>query len=174
MSDSLDSTSVSFLGFLLIQQASFFFIFFLIPFLILFLIQDLGSKDMLREKIFFICQVIRIGGMDQRESGDTMQRAKSIHSSKKFSDGIRRPFGVVAMDITEVITERTMYDLDHQFQVPFLPCEEKDSIESIVKKFVNMKMGDTLTTKFKDQGLWVSMKMLHGNVKQLDGGKCYR
>lgn len=122
---------------------------------------------MLREKIFFVCQVIRIGGLNSKESGDTIQRSKSLHSSKKFSDGIRRPFGVAAMEITDIITERTIPDPDEQFQIPFIPCEEKDSIESIIKKFVNIKMSDTLTTKFKDQCLWVSMKMLHGGLKQL-------
>lgn len=130
-------------------------------------LQDLGTKDMLREKIFFICQVIRIGGMDTKESGDTMQRAKSLHASKKVSGGIRRPFGVAAMEITDFINEKTIPDSEDQFQIPFLPCEEKDSIESITKKFINMKMSDTLTTKFKDQGLWVSMKLLHGGLKQL-------
>lgn len=122
---------------------------------------------MSRGKILFICQVVRIGGMDAKESGDTMHRAKSIHSSKKFAEGIRRPFGVAAMEITDIITEKTIPGLEEQFQIPFLPCEEKDSIEAIIKKFVNIKMSDTLTSKFKDQGLWVSMKMLHGGLKKL-------
>ena len=45
--------------------------------------QDLGQQDAAREKVFLLCQVIRIGKMDNKESGN-----------KKQTLGLRRPFGV--------------------------------------------------------------------------------
>ena len=45
--------------------------------------QDLGSKDLKRERLFLVCQIIRVGRMDLRES-----------LSRKLSTGLRRPFGI--------------------------------------------------------------------------------
>ncbi|NWH62058.1 DOCK2 protein, partial [Geococcyx californianus] len=44
---------------------------------------DLGSKDLKRERLFLVCQIIRVGRMDLRES-----------HSRKLSTGLRRPFGI--------------------------------------------------------------------------------
>lgn len=45
--------------------------------------QDLGSKDLKRERLFLVCQIIRVGRMDLRET-----------LSRKLSTGLRRPFGI--------------------------------------------------------------------------------
>lgn len=45
--------------------------------------QDLGNKDLNREKIYLICQIVRVGRMDLKES-----------HSKKCTMGLRRPCGV--------------------------------------------------------------------------------
>lgn len=45
--------------------------------------QDLGSKDLKRERLFLVCQIIRVGRMDLRET-----------YSRKLSTGLRRPFGI--------------------------------------------------------------------------------
>ncbi|NWH81015.1 DOCK2 protein, partial [Piaya cayana] len=44
---------------------------------------DLGSNDLKREQLFLVCQIIRVGRMDLRES-----------FSRKLSTGLRRPFGI--------------------------------------------------------------------------------
>lgn len=44
---------------------------------------DLGLRDLDREKIALVCQVIRIGCMDLKDT-----------DNKKQTRGIRRPFGV--------------------------------------------------------------------------------
>uniref|UniRef100_A0A663FID1 Dedicator of cytokinesis 2 n=1 Tax=Aquila chrysaetos chrysaetos TaxID=223781 RepID=A0A663FID1_AQUCH len=44
---------------------------------------DLGSKDLKRERLFLVCQIIRVGRMDLRET-----------YSRKLSTGLRRPFGI--------------------------------------------------------------------------------
>lgn len=48
-----------------------------------FVQQDLGNKDLSREKIYLICQIVRVGRMDLKEA-----------NNKKFTQGLRRPFGV--------------------------------------------------------------------------------
>lgn len=45
--------------------------------------QDLGSKDLKRERLFLVCQIIRVGRMDRRDT-----------YSRKLSMGLRRPFGI--------------------------------------------------------------------------------
>uniref|UniRef100_A0A8B9FXU8 Dedicator of cytokinesis 2 n=1 Tax=Amazona collaria TaxID=241587 RepID=A0A8B9FXU8_9PSIT len=73
---------------------------------------DLGNKDLSRDKIYLVCQIVRVGRMDLRDS-----------NSKKYTQGLRRPFGVAVMDITDII-------------------------------------------KGKAEGLWVTVKMLVGDVVQ--------
>uniref|UniRef100_A0A8D2PTH8 Dedicator of cytokinesis 2 n=1 Tax=Zosterops lateralis melanops TaxID=1220523 RepID=A0A8D2PTH8_ZOSLA len=73
---------------------------------------DLGNKDLSRDKIYLVCQIVRVGKMDLRDS-----------NSKKYTQGLRRPFGVAVMDITDII-------------------------------------------KGKSESLWVTVKMLVGDVIQ--------
>uniref|UniRef100_A0A8C8S564 Dedicator of cytokinesis 2 n=1 Tax=Pelusios castaneus TaxID=367368 RepID=A0A8C8S564_9SAUR len=74
---------------------------------------DLGNKDLNRDKVYLICQIVRVGRMDLRES-----------NIKKCTQGLRRPFGVAVMDITDII-------------------------------------------KGKAESLWVTMKMLVGDMSQI-------
>lgn len=46
-------------------------------------VQDLGSEDLKREKISFVCQIVRVGRMELRDN-----------NTKKLTSGLRRPFGV--------------------------------------------------------------------------------
>lgn len=46
-------------------------------------LQDLGSEDLKREKISFVCQIVRVGRMELRDN-----------NTKKLTSGLRRPFGV--------------------------------------------------------------------------------
>lgn len=48
-----------------------------------FAAQDLGSEDLKREKISFVCQIVRVGRMELRDN-----------NTKKLTSGLRRPFGV--------------------------------------------------------------------------------
>lgn len=53
--------------------------------------QDLGSEDLKREKISFVCQIVRVGRMELRDN-----------NTKKLTSGLRRPFGVAGKaDYTE-------------------------------------------------------------------------
>uniref|UniRef100_A0A8C3JVT3 Dedicator of cytokinesis 2 n=1 Tax=Calidris pygmaea TaxID=425635 RepID=A0A8C3JVT3_9CHAR len=88
---------------------------------------DLGNKDLSRDKIYLVCQIVRVGTMDLRDS-----------NSKKYTQGLRRPFGVAVMDITDIIKG---------------------------KIFIFLTM-NVIYFFFLLTGLWVTVKMLVGDVIQ--------
>ncbi|TKS88154.1 Dedicator of cytokinesis protein 1 180 kDa protein downstream of CRK [Collichthys lucidus] len=77
---------------------------------------DLGSEDLKREKISFVCQIVRVGRMELRDN-----------NTKKLTSGLRRPFGVAVMDVTDIITGK-MDDEDKQHFIPFQPLALDDAI----------------------------------------------
>uniref|UniRef100_A0A8V0XT84 DOCKER domain-containing protein n=1 Tax=Gallus gallus TaxID=9031 RepID=A0A8V0XT84_CHICK len=101
---------------------------------------DLGSKDLKRERLFLVCQIIRVGRMDLRET-----------LSRKLSTGLRRPFGISVMDITDITKGKCESDEDKQHFIParLVPA-----------------MGLTSLTLFPT-GFWVSLKMLWGDLNQV-------
>ncbi|XP_019739690.1 dedicator of cytokinesis 2 isoform X1 [Hippocampus comes] len=111
---------------------------------------DLGNKDLSREKIYLICQIVRVGRMDLKES------------SKKCTQGLRRPFGVAVMDISDIIKGKVECDEEKQFFIPFFPLvAENDFLHTFLNK---------VTTSRADsggQGLWVTMKALVGDIVQI-------
>uniref|UniRef100_A0A8C2XR76 Dedicator of cytokinesis 1 n=1 Tax=Cyclopterus lumpus TaxID=8103 RepID=A0A8C2XR76_CYCLU len=63
---------------------------------------DLGSEDLKREKISFVCQIVRVGRMELRDN-----------NTKKLTSGLRRPFGVAVMDSApDVISVPHLVTLD--------------------------------------------------------------
>uniref|UniRef100_A0A8C2Z1P9 Dedicator of cytokinesis 2 n=1 Tax=Cyclopterus lumpus TaxID=8103 RepID=A0A8C2Z1P9_CYCLU len=71
---------------------------------------DLGNKDLCRDKIYLICQIVRVGRMDLKET-----------NNKKCTQGLRRPFGVAVMDISDLIKGKVECDEEKQFFIPFFP-----------------------------------------------------
>uniref|UniRef100_A0A7M4EY29 C2 DOCK-type domain-containing protein n=1 Tax=Crocodylus porosus TaxID=8502 RepID=A0A7M4EY29_CROPO len=103
---------------------------------------DLGSKDLKREKLFLVCQIIRVGRMDLRD----------VHT-RKLSTGLRRPFGVSVMDITDIVKGKCESDEDKQHFIP-VPAHPQTA------------QGDArLGTQAS--GFWVSLKMLWGDLTQV-------
>uniref|UniRef100_A0A8C8S3U4 Dedicator of cytokinesis 2 n=1 Tax=Pelusios castaneus TaxID=367368 RepID=A0A8C8S3U4_9SAUR len=112
---------------------------------------DLGNKDLNRDKVYLICQIVRVGRMDLRES-----------NIKKCTQGLRRPFGVAVMDITDIIKGKAESDEEKQHFIPFHPVvAENESLHSLLGK-VTASKGDS-----GGQGLWVTMKMLVGDMSQI-------
>uniref|UniRef100_A0A672U2Z5 Dedicator of cytokinesis 1 n=1 Tax=Strigops habroptila TaxID=2489341 RepID=A0A672U2Z5_STRHB len=60
---------------------------------------DLGSKDLKREKISFVCQIVRVGRMELRDN-----------NTRKLTSGLRRPFGVAVMDVTDIINGKEYFN----------------------------------------------------------------
>ncbi|XP_068596608.1 dedicator of cytokinesis protein 2 [Brachionichthys hirsutus] len=112
---------------------------------------DLGNKDLNREKIYLICQIVRMGRMDLKEM-----------NNKKCTQGLRRPFGVAVMDISDIIKGKTECDEEKQFFIPFFPVvAENDFLHTLLNK-VTASRGDS-----GGQGLWVTMKALVGDIVQI-------
>ncbi|XP_026809422.1 dedicator of cytokinesis protein 1 isoform X2 [Rhopalosiphum maidis] len=118
------------------------------------LFTDLGTRDLTREKVYLVCYIIRIGGMDN-----------DSNSKKNWATTqIRRPWGVAAMDLTLYFTQKLESDEDKHHFMPFLPCE-KDNLENTLKRYLNLR--DYSHKEHKGQGLYVSFKLLHGDIKQV-------
>uniref|UniRef100_A0AAZ3QFE9 C2 DOCK-type domain-containing protein n=1 Tax=Oncorhynchus tshawytscha TaxID=74940 RepID=A0AAZ3QFE9_ONCTS len=100
---------------------------------------DLGSEDLKREKISFVCQIVRVGRMELRDN-----------NTKKLTSGLRRPFGVAVMDVTDIITGK-MDDEDKQYFIPFQPCSD---------------LTDNMSYSLFP-GLWVTLKLLPGDIHQI-------
>ena len=77
---------------------------------LIFTFQDLSSThDAERERVFLVCQIIRVGRMDLKDI-----------ESKKQAKGMRRPFGVAAIELTDVFRGGTDSDEEKQSFIPFL------------------------------------------------------
>ncbi|XP_064810528.1 dedicator of cytokinesis protein 2-like [Oncorhynchus masou masou] len=112
---------------------------------------DLGNKDLNRDKIYLICQIVRVGRMELKET-----------STKKCTQGLRRPFGVAVMDISDIIKGKIECDEEKQYFIPFVPVvAENDFLHSLLNK-VTASRGDS-----GGQGLWVTMKALVGDIVQI-------
>uniref|UniRef100_A0A8C0UMH0 Dedicator of cytokinesis protein 2-like n=1 Tax=Cyanistes caeruleus TaxID=156563 RepID=A0A8C0UMH0_CYACU len=113
---------------------------------------DLGSTDLKRERLFLVCQIIRVGRMDLRDS-----------QSRKLSTGLRRPFGISVMDITDITKGTCDSDEDKQHFIPVhLVAADGDFLHNMIRKVVEGK-----DINHKGQGLWVSLKMLWGELSQV-------
>uniref|UniRef100_A0A8C3DX06 Uncharacterized protein n=1 Tax=Corvus moneduloides TaxID=1196302 RepID=A0A8C3DX06_CORMO len=108
---------------------------------------DLGSTDLKRERLFLVCQIIRVGRMDLRDS-----------HSRKLSTGLRRPFGISGGG-----------GLHGDPQGRFSPkcgfsrvAADGDFLHNMIRKAVEGK-----DINHKGQGLWVSLKILWGDLSQV-------
>lgn len=137
------------------------------------LFTDLSSKDLMRNKIYLVTYVIRIGAMDAKESESRRISVASAVLSKRSSaqsqnssqvclnDMMRRPCGVAALDLTPIIKKAEDFKSDTQLSMPFVACE-KETMEVTLRKLItNKDMG-------KDgSNIWISVELLHGDLKQL-------
>nr|CAB3239393.1 dedicator of cytokinesis protein 1 [Phallusia mammillata] len=114
---------------------------------------DLGSKDLQKERIFLVCKIVRIGRMDLK-----------VTETKKMTLGLRRAFGAAVMDITTIMKGSTESDEDKQHFIPFLQVSgENESLQQVIQRAISSR-GDI---NHKGQGLWVSLKMLNGDLKTI-------
>ncbi|XP_041854443.1 dedicator of cytokinesis protein 5 isoform X2 [Melanotaenia boesemani] len=134
------------------------------------LFTDLSSSDLMRQRLFLVCQIIRVGSMELKEG-------------KKQTGGLRRPFGVAVMDITD-IAHGKIDDEEKQHFIPFQQIAMETYIRQrqlIVSPLIPSRViGDNepLTAVFnkviatrevnhKGQGLFVTLKLLPGDLVQV-------
>uniref|UniRef100_A0A672TGD6 Dedicator of cytokinesis 2 n=1 Tax=Strigops habroptila TaxID=2489341 RepID=A0A672TGD6_STRHB len=132
---------------------------------------DLGNKDLSRDKIYLVCQIVRVGRMDLRDS-----------NSKKYTQGLRRPFGVAVMDITDVIKGKAESDEEKHHRYGFLYTHKNISV-FLITILVGVRGNHPKTDfffffltmnvifvvvllVFLLIGVWVTVKMLVGDVIQ--------
>ncbi|XP_004848415.1 dedicator of cytokinesis protein 5 isoform X1 [Heterocephalus glaber] len=131
---------------------------------------DLSSTDLIRPRISLVCQIVRVGRMELKEG-------------RKHTCGLRRPFGVAVMDITDVIHGK-VDDEEKQHFIPFQQIAmetyirqrqlimaplmtssvigENEPLTSVLNKVIATK-----DVNHKGQGLWVSLKLLPGDLTQV-------
>nr|XP_054364514.1 dedicator of cytokinesis protein 5 [Mirounga angustirostris] len=131
---------------------------------------DLSSTDLIRPRISLVCQIVRVGHMELKEG-------------KKHTCGLRRPFGVAVMDITDIIHGK-VDDEEKQHFIPFQQIAmetyirqrqlimsplitshvigENEPLTSVLNKVIAAK-----EVNHKGQGLWVSLKLLPGDLSQV-------
>lgn len=136
---------------------------------------DLGSRDLARERVYLVCYVVRVGNMDIR--ADDPRRGSSAVSSRRTLSGIpasnsvppeflRRPCGIACMDVTDYLSGRLETDEEKQHFVPFISCSDRDSLDVTLRRLITS--GREIGHKeHKNQGLWVSLRLLHGDLKQV-------
>uniref|UniRef100_A0A4W5RS31 Dedicator of cytokinesis 5 n=1 Tax=Hucho hucho TaxID=62062 RepID=A0A4W5RS31_9TELE len=134
------------------------------------LFTDLSSSDLIRPRLFLVCQIIRVGSMELKEG-------------KKHTGGLRRPFGVAVMDITDIAHGKAD-DEEKQHFIPFqqiametyirqrqliisplLPSRvigENEPLTAVFNKVIN-----TREVNHKGQGLFVTLKLLPGDLSQV-------
>ncbi|XP_064224768.1 dedicator of cytokinesis protein 5 isoform X1 [Aotus nancymaae] len=131
---------------------------------------DLSSMDLIRPRVSLVCQIVRVGHMELKEG-------------KKHTCGLRRPFGVAVMDITDIIHGK-VDDEEKQHFIPFQQIAmetyirqrqiimsplitshvigENEPLTSVLNKVITAK-----EVNHKGQGLWVSLKLLPGDLRQV-------
>uniref|UniRef100_A0A8B9CQT3 Dedicator of cytokinesis 5 n=1 Tax=Anser brachyrhynchus TaxID=132585 RepID=A0A8B9CQT3_9AVES len=72
---------------------------------------DLSSSDLIRPKISLVCQIVRVGHMELKDG-------------KKHTCGLRRPFGVAVMDITDIIHGK----VDDEEKQHFIPFQQSTAV----------------------------------------------
>lgn len=81
---------------------------------------DLGKRDLEREKIYLVCNVVRIGAMDTKEADNKRNSSVSMLNKKNSNDNMRRPCGVAAMEITNYMNGKLDIDLEQEISIPFV------------------------------------------------------
>lgn len=78
-------------------------------------------RDLNREKVYLVCYVVRLGGMEVKEPDkENKKNAKQTIKSALVTEALRRPYGVAAMDITLYVTGKLETDEDKHHFLPFL------------------------------------------------------
>lgn len=126
---------------------------------ILVVFTDFGSDILKSEKIYLVCNVVRLGSM---EAQNVDYRRSSMAPSTPTTSGrqMRRPFGVACADIKRYVTTDSA---DKEIQVPFY-AYEKENLDALLKKIIANR--DIKDAKHP-QGLRVSVRLVEGDLKQI-------
>ena len=69
------------------------------------------------------------------------------------------------MDITDFLNGKIETDEEKQHFIPFAQCGERDSLDTVIRKIISAR--EISQKECKGQGLFVSLRLLHGDQKQI-------
>nr|XP_058959333.1 dedicator of cytokinesis protein 1-like [Pocillopora verrucosa] len=117
------------------------------------LFTDLGTKDLKREPVYIVCQIVRVGRMDIKET-----------DSKRLTHNLRRPFGIGLLNIEDLFNGTAQYDeeKEHFLQLLLLPDNQSFSFNSWIKRMTSQPQEG-----LKGQGICISLKLMAGDIEQI-------
>lgn len=101
-----------------------------------FIQQDLGKRDLERERIYLVCNVIRNGAMYVKEVDYRRSSMSSGGSFKASTDTMRRAFGVAAKDVTGFLSGTLDCDLEQEYAIPFVKQVIFKTVNTILLIFI--------------------------------------
>lgn len=116
------------------------------------LFTDLGSQDLQRDKLYIVCQIIRLGRMDIKD-----------HDRKKLTQNLRRPFGISVLYISDIVQGKVTDDEDKEYFLQ-LQLMSNEDVDSVIRRSIQRYQAPSQRT---GQGIWLSVKMLHGDLQQV-------
>lgn len=69
-----------------------------------------------RESVYLVCQVVRLGDMHPPQPDSDFN-----HKPAKARNIMRRPFGVAALNVTDILNGNIIPDDEKQYYVPMVP-----------------------------------------------------
>lgn len=120
------------------------------------LLTDLGSKDLEREKIYVVCQIVRVGRLDLKDEAG---------KKKKLTQDLRRPFGVAVLDVTHIIQKNSEIDEDKEQFLPLLTIDNQEYFHNWIGRAIARSHQDNISRS--GQGIWLSVKLLRGDKDQI-------
>ncbi|KRZ77499.1 Dedicator of cytokinesis protein 1 [Trichinella papuae] len=144
-----------------------------------FIITDLGTKDLDRDKFWIIFLATKTGPFEWK---DTLTYRK-MHVS---STTVRQTFAVAALDLTELLNQAFCTDADaagagagaaafsstideqeeRRIFVPLRPLVD-DSVEGMLRKIVDNKIGYNSELETKGDGFWLTLQPVFASLDEL-------
>jgi len=78
---------------------------------------------------------------------------------------IRRPCGIAAMDVSDLVSGKLETDEEKQHFIPFIACGDRESMDATLRRIV-ISTREITQKDHKNCGLWISMRLLHGDFRQ--------
>ncbi|XP_063609034.1 dedicator of cytokinesis protein 1-like isoform X2 [Penaeus indicus] len=135
------------------------------------LFTDLSNITLDESQVWLIGSVVRQGSMASKEI-DPRSRSSMLSKKTSSSDSMRRPFGVVMLEVTQIIQKQKNLALetqdgalDQDYFAPFFPCGEKETLD--LKKLLTSRNDSVRDNKTGYQGIWFSFQLINGDIKQL-------
>ncbi|XP_043216564.1 dedicator of cytokinesis protein 1-like isoform X2 [Amphibalanus amphitrite] len=125
---------------------------------------DLSNSDIASDRLFLVGYVVKVGSSAKHDAAAGRRSMQISHKpAKKTVEMCRRPFGAAAIDLSSAMASAASGDEDgkHRF-MPILTCGDKDSLEDTARRLVR----DISGRDSKGQGLWVTLRLLHGEKEQ--------